>query len=201
MTPRTDRLPTTLSSPAYHCLGLTDFVQLEREARRARARAIAASLKAAWAWLAAAPDTATANPRQPDYARIELEARRLRAATLARGLKDVFAAPPATNTVKDLDRDDLLALGVPPGDIRVALAGQTLGNLLAGVILRLQHAWDRATAEAELRALDDRTLHDMGLSRSDIPAAVAGGIYRPGPASNENSGFAKVQTLRAGSAA
>ena len=54
-------------------------------------------------------------------------------------------------------------------------------------------------AEAELRGLDDRTLHDMGLSRSDIRAAVAGEIYRPGNtvAASNDAGSAKVQVLKA----
>jgi uncharacterized protein YjiS (DUF1127 family) len=47
-----------------------------------------------------------------------------------------------------------------------------------------------------LHALDDRTLHDMGLTRSTIPAAVAGELYRPGAPSNENAGEAKVQVLK-----
>lgn len=109
-TPRNEQLPTSLNSYPYHYLGLTDYVQLELEARRMRARAIAAAFIKAWQYMTA-------------------------------GLR-------------------------------------------------------RAAAEAELRALDDRTLHDMGLSRSSIPAAVAGEIYRPGAPSNENAGEAKVQTLK-----
>lgn len=100
---------STLTTYPYHYLGLTDYVQLEMEARRMRARAIAAVLTRAWDYLAA-------------------------------GLK-------------------------------------------------------KAAAEAELRSLDDRTLHDMGLNRSSIPAAVAGEIYRPTAPSND-AGAAKVQSLQ-----
>lgn len=109
-TPRFEQ-STTLNSYSYHYLGLTDYVQLELEARRMRARAIAAFLVRAW------------------------------------------------------------------------------DGLMSGL--------KRSAAEAELRSLDDRTLHDMGLSRSSIPAAVAGEIYRPAAPSNENAGEAKVQTLKA----
>jgi len=138
-------------------LGLTDYVQLEREARRARARLIALGLRRAWTAL--------------------------------------FGAKPAPSTVADFSRADLLALGVPSKDVRIALAGQSLGNLIASVTEYFSALWQRAAAEAELRGLDDRTLHDMGLSRSDIPAAVAGEMYR-GEVSNENAGEAKVQVLK-----
>src|SRR3546814_10450020 len=53
-------------------------------------------------------------------------------------------------------------------------------------ILRVAAALKQSVAEAELYALDDRTLQDMGLTRSTIPAAVAGELYRPGAPSNEN---------------
>lgn len=70
-----------------------------------------------------------------------------------------------------------------------AFLNKIVGSLVASL--------RRSAAEAELRALDDRTLHDMGLSRSSIPAAVAGEMYRPAAPSNENAGEAKVQTLKA----
>ncbi|HEX6956959.1 MAG TPA: DUF1127 domain-containing protein [Ferrovibrio sp.] len=107
-TPHFDK-PATLTSYPYHFLGLADYVQLEMEARRMRARAIAAFLAGCWKALTA-------------------------------GLR-------------------------------------------------------RRAAEAELRSLDDRTLHDMGLSRSSIPAAVAGEIHRPAAPSNENADEAKVRPL------
>ncbi|MEK9969301.1 MAG: DUF1127 domain-containing protein [Ferrovibrio sp.] len=157
-TPRATKTPTTLNSLPYLYLGLTDFVQLEREARRARARAIAEML--------------------------------------VRGWNAVFAKP-APQADISFTGDDLIAMGVPAKDVRVALAGQTIGNVIATVLHRIAFLWQRAVAEAELRGLDDRTLHDMGLSRSDIPAAVAGDIYRPGAAPSNDAGTAKVQVLKA----
>lgn len=158
---RATKTPTTLNSLPYLYLGLTDYVQLEREARRARARAIAQ--------------------------------------LLVRGWKALFSEPQQTNPrVPDFTREDLLALGVPLKDVRVALFGQSLGNAVGSVLQRIAALWQRAVAEAELRGLDDRTLHDMGLSRSDIRAAVAGEIYRPGTAAASNdAGAAKVQVLKA----
>jgi uncharacterized protein YjiS (DUF1127 family) len=159
MNPRTAKTPSTLTSMPYLYLGLTDYVQLEREARRARARLIALGLRRAW----------TA----------------------------VFGtAKPVASTVADFSRADLLALGVPSKDVRIALFGQSLGNLIASMTQHVAALWQRAAAEAELRGLDDRTLHDMGLSRSDIPAAVAGEVYRGERPSNENAGEAKVQVLK-----
>ncbi|PJI40171.1 DUF1127 domain-containing protein [Ferrovibrio sp.] len=157
-TPRAPKTPNTLNSRPYLFLGLTDYVELEREARRARARAIAG--------------------------------------LLTRGWNAVFARP--APQVDSFTREDLLALGVPARDVRVALVGQSLGHAVGSVLQRMAFLWERAAAEAELRGLDDRTLHDMGLSRSDIPAAVAGEIYRPGnmvTASND-VGTAKVQVLK-----
>lgn len=148
---------TSITTPHIY-LGLTDYAQLEREARRARARLIAIGLRRAWTAL-------------------------------------FGVSKPATDTVADFTRADLLALGVPSKDVRIALAGQSLGNLIASVTQYFAALWQRAAAEAELRGLDDRTLHDMGLSRSDIPAAVAGEMYR-GEVSNENAGEAKVQVLK-----
>lgn len=157
-TPRLNKMPSTLDSPAYHYLGLTDYVQLEMEARRARARLIASYL--------------------------------------TRGFRALIGPQPEPSKVADFTADDLIAMGVPRKDLRVALFGQSLGNLIAAGLKRVTATIQRASAEAELRNLDDRTLHDMGLSRSDIPAAVAGDIYRPGQPSNENAGEAKVQVLR-----
>lgn len=159
-TPRATKTPTTLNSLPYLYLGLTDYVALEREARRARARVMAQLLIRAW--------------------------------------KAVFASPPPQADVS-FSRDDLIAMGVPARDVRVALTGQALGNAIGAVLQRIVFLWNRAVAEAELRGLDDRTLHDMGLSRSDIRAAVAGEIYRPGNAvaASNDAGIAKVQVLKA----
>jgi uncharacterized protein YjiS (DUF1127 family) len=156
-TPRATKSPTTLNSLPYLYLGLTDYVQLEREARRARARAIAQ--------------------------------------LLVRGWNAVFAKP-APQADASFTGDDLIAMGVPAKDVRIALAGQSLGNAIGALLHRIAFLWQRAMAEAELRSLDDRTLHDMGLSRSDIQAAVAGEIYRPGAAPSNDAGMAKVQVLK-----
>lgn len=158
-TPRAPKTPNTLNSRPYLFLGLTDYVELEREARRARARAIAGLLTRGW---------------------------------------NALFAKPATQ-VDSFNREDLIAMGVPSKDVRVALFGQSLGHAIGGLLQRIAFLWQRAVAEAELRGLDDRTLHDMGLSRSDIRAAVAGEIYRPGNAvtASNDVGTAKVQVLKA----
>ena len=52
--------------------------------------------------------------------------------------------------------------------------GVALGNLLA-VLVKSLAAWgERRTASRELHALDDRMLRDIGITRGDIPAVVAG---------------------------
>ena len=156
---RATKTPNTLNSLPYLYLGLTDYVALEREARRARARVMAQ--------------------------------------LLTRGWNAVFGK--TASPVESFSREDLIAMGVPAKDVRVALVGQSLGHAIGGVLQRIAGLWQRAVAEAELRGLDDRTLHDMGLSRSDIRAAVAGEIYRPGNtvAASNDAGSAKVQVLKA----
>lgn len=163
---RATKTPNTLNSLPYLYLGLTDYVALEREARRARARAVAAMLTRGW---------------------------------------QALTARPAVQADAGFSREDLIELGVPAKDVRVALTGQMLGNAIGSVLERIAFLWNRAVAEAELRSLDDRTLHDMGLSRSDIRAAVAGEIHRPGKASDavaagqasNDAGQPKVQVLKA----
>ncbi|QDO98200.1 DUF1127 domain-containing protein [Ferrovibrio terrae] len=165
-TPRANKTPNTLNSLPYLYLGLTDYVALEREARRARARAIAALLTRGW---------------------------------------QALTARPAPQADVGFSREELIELGVPAQDVRAALTGQILGNAIGAVLQRIAFLWNRAVAEAELRSLDDRTLHDMGLSRSDIRAAVAGDIHRPGtkPVAvaagqpSNDAGMAKVQVLKA----
>ena len=156
---RATKTPNTLNSLPYLYLGLTDYVALEREARRARARVMAQ--------------------------------------LLTRGWNAVFGK--TASPVESFSREDLIAMGVPAKDVRVALVGQSLGHAIGGVLQRIAGLWQRAVAEAELRGLDDRTLHDMGLSRSDIRAAVAGEIYRPGNtvAASNDADSAKVQVLKA----
>jgi uncharacterized protein YjiS (DUF1127 family)/ketosteroid isomerase-like protein len=46
------------------------------------------------------------------------------------------------------------------------------------LIRRLARLWRRVSTETELNALDDRALHDIGISRSDIPAIVSGKYFR-----------------------
>ena len=48
-------------------------------------------------------------------------------------------------------------------------------------------AWRaRRQAENELAQLDDRMLADLGLTRSQIAAAIEGRVHRVGPVANEN---------------
>lgn len=53
--------------------------------------------------------------------------------------------------------------------------------LLHGLTDHLRRALARRHALAALRALDDRMLRDIGLDRSDIPAAVETGMSKTGP--------------------
>ena len=46
----------------------------------------------------------------------------------------------------------------------------------------------RKAAIRELRAVDDRTLKDMGLTRGEIVAAVDGEVYRGGPVRSDGPG-------------
>jgi uncharacterized protein YjiS (DUF1127 family) len=48
----------------------------------------------------------------------------------------------------------------------------TLGNLIGGIAGRYTAWRERERAFAELSALDDRTLADLGLRRGDIPYVV-----------------------------
>jgi uncharacterized protein YjiS (DUF1127 family) len=48
----------------------------------------------------------------------------------------------------------------------------TLSNLIGGIAGRYTAWRDRERAFAELSALDDRTLADLGLRRGDIPYVV-----------------------------
>jgi len=64
----------------------------------------------------------------------------------------------------------------------VAALARTAKNIVAGFA-----AWRaRRQAEAELAQLDDRMLADLGLTRSQIEAAIEGRIHRARPAANEN---------------
>ncbi len=56
-----------------------------------------------------------------------------------------------------------------------------LGNIIRAIVARYQDWKAREQAYAELSALDDRTLADIGIRRSDIPFILSG-KYTPEPA-------------------
>lgn len=67
---------------------------------------------------------------------------------------------------------------------RARYVGRTIARLFAG-LGRAFARWRRRQRElAQLRALDDRTLHDLGMSRTDILYAFRHG--RPADAANRN---------------
>lgn len=67
---------------------------------------------------------------------------------------------------------------------------------LKGIVGRVKAYLATQRAMDELNALDDQMLRDIGLSRSEIPAAVAGLIERPlVKAVNENAANARVARL------
>lgn len=57
---------------------------------------------------------------------------------------------------------------------RAAVIGGWIGNAIGGLIQSLRAAHRRRVAMAELNALDSRMLADIGITRSDIRAAVSG---------------------------
>jgi uncharacterized protein YjiS (DUF1127 family) len=111
--------------------------------------------------------------------------------TIGRALRDLTAAilrPLRRQAIVDrLERldDRLLAdIGVQRFDIdaiadtvasrQVPSVGVAFGHLL-GVLIRSLKAWsERRAAYRELSALDDRMLSDIGITRADIPAVIAG---------------------------
>lgn len=83
--------------------------------------------------------------------------------------------------------------------LRALAVAQLAPKALEGIksLFGKLNSW-RAEKKAmdELFGLDDAMLRDIGLTRSQIPAAVAGTIYRPAAASNENTvGTAQVVRL------
>jgi uncharacterized protein YjiS (DUF1127 family) len=160
--------------------------------------------------------------RQLSAVEAEAYARRLRAQAIASGLitlagavkrgwQSFAAEPPAVTTAVRQE----YTLRQLEADVRYQRAEafaeaiyqvvSFIERLAEPVTRRVKAYLARQAAMAELYGLDDRTLYDMGLSRSEIPAAVMGNIYRPHapqldvPASdnaaNENAGIAKVQVL------
>jgi len=139
---------------------------------------------------------------RPSLAEIEAYARRMRSAAVAEMLRSLGAkiaaafANPQPAQKRTLDYHDLQQDGSYHRSV-------VIGNSIASAIVwavrgseklaqRFKNLYTLESAAAELYGLDDRVLHDMGLSRTDIPAAVRGGIYRPEPqpakavAANEN---------------
>jgi uncharacterized protein YjiS (DUF1127 family) len=69
---------------------------------------------------------------------------------------------------------------------------------LKSVAARAKAHLAQQRALAELNSLDDAMLRDIGLNRSQIPAAVAGLIARPVvPAVNENAAVTRLVPRRA----
>lgn len=87
--------------------------------------------------------------------------------------------------------------------LRAVAVAQLAPKALQGlkILVAKLNAWrNQRLAMDELYGLDDAMLRDIGLTRSQIPAAVSGSVYRPVAASNENSALAaeatKVQVVR-----
>ena len=152
-----------------HYLGLADHVHIARAARRLRAEALSKGLNRGLRGIKAA---------------------------LGNTARALFGRTPESEAAPDFKAEDLRAMGVRPQHIPAALIGQAVGNAVAGVIGRVSAVMRRRKAEAELFALDDRSLRDLGLTRAAIPAAVAGTLYRADLPSNENSNDGRVQALK-----
>ena len=74
--------------------------------------------------------------------------------------------------------------------LRAAAVAQLAPKALQGLkflAAKLQSWRAQRAAMDELYGLDDAMLRDIGLSRSQIPAAVSGDLVRPITASNENA--------------
>lgn len=154
------------------------------------------------------------DPRVYSMVEVEAYARRLRALALASAaasfagwLKRSFAtqsapveaaATPVAYDLRALEADVRYQRAEAFAEV-IYQVTQFVGRLFAPLTERLKAALARQAAMSELYGLDDRTLYDMGLTRSEIPAAVTGGIYRPhapkldaaqaSDAANENAGL------------
>jgi len=148
--------------------------------------------------------------RRPMGLELEARARRMRAAAIAsfarrgagllqRGWVLLMAPPVVREPAAPYSLSQLEA------DARYVRASAIADAVLAMASLPRQ-LWKKMQARLEyersvedLYAMDDRSLRDLGLGRSDIPAALAGEIYRPeqpvaapvlsGDVANENLGF------------
>ena len=104
-----------------------------------------------------------------------------RVATIVRRGEDAHLVPGTHVTMDELHRYQLLGRRLQARATAAALAG--LARALVWPVRRLVAGFRRARREGvairQLGALDDHLLADIGLSRSQIPAAVAGLLDRP----------------------
>lgn len=121
---------------------------------------------------------------------------------LGRGFKHLFGAVLAPPAAESDSWPDYLALEAAARRERARVTAEAFAKIGAGLArltafdrlkVHAAAAFRRAAAIAELERLDDRTLRDMGLTRTEIPAAVDGDIYRPllpraESVANENTG-------------
>jgi len=73
-----------------------------------------------------------------------------------------------------VERFEIAAIAESVTSRQAPSIGVALGNLFAVVVKSLAAWSERRTAYRELSALDDRMLRDIGITRADIPAVVAG---------------------------
>jgi uncharacterized protein YjiS (DUF1127 family) len=69
----------------------------------------------------------------------------------------------------------------------------TIGTFFGGIADRYRNWRERERAYAELSALDDRTLADIGIRRSEIEYVVSG-AYAPGEEGFAAAGTAEIPT-------
>jgi uncharacterized protein YjiS (DUF1127 family) len=118
-------------------------------------------------------------------ARAGADAARRPSRGLLGGLRCALRRAALRRELMSLDDRLLADIGLTRGDVeaaaaRAALEPQPCGmsgsfgpaDLLRRIAERIGESFRRRAAAAELMALDDRLLADIGLSRSDIPAAV-----------------------------
>lgn len=86
----------------------------------------------------------------------------------------VTSAPAGTGFGSTLATADLQAVERKALQDRAAIIGAWIGSGLAKLMVSLRAAHRRRVAIAELNALDSRMLADIGVTRSDIRAVVAG---------------------------